>query len=108
MLGRASLIVACAVLLWPVHASAQIYAWRDASGTMVLSDRKIDAPTDVYTVEGAPTYRTTAPAASPSAVGRYEDLVLEHASKQSLRPELVRAVIQVESGFNPRARSPKG
>ena len=32
----------------------------------------------------------------------------EHASRHSLRPELVRAVIQVESGFNPRAVSPKG
>ena len=38
----------------------------------------------------------------------YDPLVLEHATRQSLRPELVRAVIQVESGFNPWARSPKG
>ena len=37
-----------------------------------------------------------------------DDLIVTHASKQGLRPELVRAVIQVESGFNPRARSPKG
>jgi soluble lytic murein transglycosylase-like protein len=35
-------------------------------------------------------------------------LVQEHSQKQSLRPELVRAVIQVESGFDPRATSPKG
>jgi soluble lytic murein transglycosylase-like protein len=41
-------------------------------------------------------------------VDRFNDLVLEHASKQAVRPELVRAVIQVESGFNPLARSPKG
>jgi len=39
---------------------------------------------------------------------RYEPLIQEHANRQSLRPELVRAVIQVESGFNPRALSPKG
>ena len=32
----------------------------------------------------------------------------EHASRHALRPDLVRAVIQVESGFNPMARSPKG
>jgi len=38
----------------------------------------------------------------------FEDLVREHSERQSLRPELVRAVIQVESGFNPRATSPKG
>jgi soluble lytic murein transglycosylase-like protein len=41
-------------------------------------------------------------------VDRFEPLVQEHATRQSLRPDLVRAVIQVESGFNPWARSPKG
>jgi soluble lytic murein transglycosylase-like protein len=34
--------------------------------------------------------------------------VLEYSTRQSLRPELVRAVIQVESGYNSRALSPKG
>jgi soluble lytic murein transglycosylase-like protein len=35
-------------------------------------------------------------------------MVLEQAARHAVRPELVRAVIQVESGFNPLARSPKG
>jgi soluble lytic murein transglycosylase-like protein len=39
---------------------------------------------------------------------QFEALVQEHSAKQQLRPDLVRAVIQVESGFNPHARSPKG
>ena len=39
---------------------------------------------------------------------RYEPLIEEHSARHSLRPALVRAVIQVESGFNPRARSVKG
>jgi len=95
-------------LLFPASATAQIYAWRDANGTLVLSDRNINAPTDVYTVEGAPAIRTTRPMPAARVVDRFNDLVLEHASKQALRPELVRAVIQVESGFNPLARSPKG
>ncbi len=93
---------------WPRHADAQIYAWRDANGTLVLSDRKLDANAAVYEVPGAPAYRTTTPAAPPSRGGRFETLVQEHASRQSLRPELVRAVIQVESGFDPQARSGKG
>ena len=38
----------------------------------------------------------------------FEDLILEHAREQGVRPDLVRAVVQVESAFNPRARSPKG
>ena len=39
---------------------------------------------------------------------RFDPLVREHAARHGLRPDLVRAVIQVESGFNPRATSPKG
>jgi soluble lytic murein transglycosylase-like protein len=88
-------------------ANAQIYAWRDANGTLVLSDRALQAPTEIYEVLGAPAYVVTRPAAAASHA-RYDDLVAEHASRHALRPELVRAVIQVESGFNPRARSPKG
>jgi soluble lytic murein transglycosylase-like protein len=105
---RLCLALACVACFWPVRADAQIYAWRDANGTMVLSDRTIDAPTDVYTVEGAPAYRTTAPSTVSTISNRYDDLVLEHAGRHNLRPELVRAVIQVESGFNPRARSAAG
>jgi soluble lytic murein transglycosylase-like protein len=99
-----------ALVMWafPSPADAQIYAWRDANGTLVLSDRAIDAPADVYQVAGAPSYVTTRPAEDASGVDRYEPLIREHAMRRSLRPELVRAVIQVESGFNARALSPKG
>jgi len=104
----AFLFTALAVSAWPSRADAQIYAWRDANGTLVLSDRAIDAPTDVYTVAGAPRYVTTRPTEDLVENDRYEPLIQQHANRQALRPELVRAVIQVESGFNPRALSPKG
>ena len=95
-----------AAVLWPAAASAQIYAWRDANGTLVLSDRKLEAPTTIYDVPEAPAYRATRPV--PAGATRYEALVQDYASRVSLRPELVRAVIQVESGFNPKATSPVG
>jgi soluble lytic murein transglycosylase-like protein len=103
---RTVLFTVVAAALSPAVAHAQIYAWRDAKGTLVLSDRALDTPTQVFEVHGAPAYRTTQP--TSAAASRYDDLVLEHASRHSLRPELVRAVIQVESGFNARATSPKG
>jgi soluble lytic murein transglycosylase-like protein len=106
-LFRTLLPVLAAAALMPGAAEAQIYAWRDANGTLVLSDRQIDAPTTVYAVEGAPKYRTTTQVTSPASA-RYEDLVQEYASRESVPAELVRAVIQVESGFNARATSPKG
>jgi soluble lytic murein transglycosylase len=107
MVSRVLLLIPCALLLAVAAAQAQIYAWRDANGTLVLSDKSIDAPTDVYVVPGAPAIRTTRKVES-GAAARYDDLVVTHATLNGLRPELVRAVIQVESGFNPRARSPKG
>jgi soluble lytic murein transglycosylase-like protein len=97
-----------ALLLSVTPASAQIYAWRDASGNLVMSDRKLDETAATYAVPDAPTVRVTRPAVVTTEDEHFDDLVIEHAARQSLRPELVRAVIQVESGFNPRATSPKG
>jgi hypothetical protein len=107
----AALLLVVASALWVKHADAQIYTWVDANGTMVLSDRTIEAPTDVHVVAGTTALRTTRPA-DATPVDRPDDtidtLVIEHATRHAIRPELVRAVIQVESGFNPRALSPKG
>ena len=108
MLTRALVIAAIAIALAPTAANAQIYAWRDAKGTLVLSDRKLEEPAAVYEVPGAPEYRTTKPISSASDTRPFEPHVLEFAARESLRPELVRAVIQVESAYNPRATSPKG
>jgi soluble lytic murein transglycosylase-like protein len=90
-------------------ARAQIYSWRDEKGTLVLSNRRPAAGVDTrtYAVPRAQTVRATRYA----TVGRgraYDDLIGEHARANGVRPDLVRAVMQVESGFNPLARSPKG
>jgi soluble lytic murein transglycosylase-like protein len=108
MFIRTLAIVALAALAWPSQADAQIYAWRDAGGNMVLSDRRLDAGATTYAVPEAPSFRSTRPAARIDALEQFEPLVQAHATRHSLRPDLVRAVIQVESGFNPWARSPKG
>jgi soluble lytic murein transglycosylase-like protein len=102
--------LACAAAALAAPAHAQIYAWRDANGTLVLSDRKLDASAKTYAVtEGTTTsVRSTRPMTSRAIRDRFEPLIQEHASRHALRPDLVRAVIQVESGFNPRARSNKG
>jgi soluble lytic murein transglycosylase-like protein len=88
-------------------AEAQIYSWRDANGSLVLSDRVPASAPDTYLVAHATSIRTTRPASSGYA-DEYESLIVRHAAMNNLRPDLVRAVIQVESGFNPRAVSPKG
>jgi len=111
---RVLALIVTVVTMTAASAEAQIYAWRDASGTLVLSDRKMDEGARTYEVPGAPEIRSTrpVPVAVPLAVQTeregYERLIQEHATRHSLRPDLVRAVIQVESGFNPLARSSKG
>jgi hypothetical protein len=92
-------------------ASAQIYTWRDANGTLVLSDTApVDTATPTHTYKVA---NTQAPVRVTRPVSRqyrddYDELVVEHARAHGIRPDLVRAVIQVESGYNPGARSVKG
>ncbi len=108
MIARSLLVAALVSVVWPTQARAQIYAWHDANGSLVLSDRRLDSAAETYAVPSAPTFRSTRPAASNGEMEAFEPLVQEHAARQNLRPDLVRAVIQVESGFNPWARSPKG
>lgn len=108
MLVRTLLVVTYAALAWPIQADAQIYAWRDTNGQLVLSDRQLSAGATTYAVPNSQTFRSTRPSAPGVMYDRFEPLVQEHATRQGLRPDLVRAVIQVESGFNPRVTSPKG
>lgn len=105
---RVVLATAAIVAALPLPAAAQIYLHTDPHGREIWSDRPIDQPTAVFAVPGASAQYSTRPVADAASVSDYDSLVIEHATRQALRPELVRAVIQVESGFNPRALSPKG
>jgi soluble lytic murein transglycosylase-like protein len=109
--ARLLVLVALANCGLAATASAQIYTWRDANGSLVLSDTApADSPAALHTYKVA---NTLAPVRVTRPVSRqyretYDDLIVEHARAQGIRPDLVRAVIQVESGYNPYARSVKG
>jgi len=90
----------------PLPAQAQIYAWRDANGNQVYSDRLQSSDYRTFAVAGS-AFRSTRPAAEKYR-NRFESLIDEAAARHAVRPDLIRAVIQVESGFDPRARSSKG
>jgi soluble lytic murein transglycosylase-like protein len=111
---RQFLVVSCAVatlcLGLSAPAGAQIYAWRDADGRLVLSRQPIPGATPVPSfpvVKATPQVRTTRFAAVQRAE-LYDDLISEHAKLHGIRTDLVRAVVQVESAFNTYAKSPKG
>ena len=100
-------LFACLAAALP--AEAQIYSWRDANGAQVFSDRPRDDRREMvtFTVGSSPTVRATKPA-PPRQAGRFDDIINRHAADSGISPDLIKAVIQVESGFNPAAISPKG
>lgn len=105
--SRAGWMIAAGLLLGlPSVSAAQIYSWRDANGSLVYSDRVQSAEYRTFAVPGS-AFRSTRPA-SDKYRNRFDALIDEAAARHAVRPDLVRAVIQVESGFDPRARSPKG
>lgn len=97
-------------VLTPSLAQAQLYSWKDANGRLIISDRPQDPAAKTYAVAYVGTgYGVAKPAATGTRrVTEFDDLIVEHATRHSLQPDFVRAVIQAESAFNPRARSPKG
>jgi soluble lytic murein transglycosylase-like protein len=104
-----SCLVFTAGIASAVPARAQIYSWHDDNGNLVLSNRRPagTAPLNSYAVPKAEGVRSTRIATADRARS-FDDLISLHAREQSVRPDLVRAVMQVESAFNPNARSPKG
>ena len=102
------IVAATAALLVgaPVVAHAEIYAWRDASGTLVLSDHPKDKAGQTFAV-GTSGYRTTR-VSTGRRNSSFDALIEENSSLHGVRPDLVHAVIHAESAFNPMARSVKG
>ena len=95
--------------LTPSLAQAQLYSWKDANGRLIISDRPQDPTAKTYAVAYVGTgFGVAKPTTGTRRITEFDDLIVEHASRHSLQPDFVRAVIQAESAFNPRARSPKG
>lgn len=108
---RSSFIL-CLFFLSPlVHAD--IYGYTDETGTLVLSDVKSDAR---YALLLQTEIQQNPTLAIPLAGGRinwenqkrYLPIVAQAAREYQLDEALLHAVISTESGYEPRAVSPKG
>lgn len=102
---RIVMAVTALALATPVVARAEVYTWRDEAGNLVLSDRPKDGAERTYAVGTTGDIRTTRGTIKNTT---YDPLIAEHAASHGIRADLVRAVIQAESAFNPMARSIKG
>lgn len=95
-------------------ASAQIFSGTDASGTVVLGNF-LSESSPLLLISGDPPEAPIRPA--PASIAAYrsvttpkalESAIREAAHRHSVPESLLTAVIAVESGFDPRAVSPKG
>jgi soluble lytic murein transglycosylase-like protein len=103
----ASLVAFGMAAAFPAAVNAQIYSWRDPSGQLVLSDRPLGKVVTTYAVREGSAIRSTRGVVGARA-RQYESLIRQHAAEQGVHPDLVRAVIQTESAFDPSAVSAKG
>ena len=101
-----TLVATVVALAMPCVAQAQIYTWRDGGGNLVLSDHPKDGTQRTYAVVGTSGDIRTTRVGKRSTT--YDSIIDEHATQHGVRSDLVRAVIQAESAFNPTARSVKG
>jgi soluble lytic murein transglycosylase-like protein len=120
-----SLCCAAAILLLAAGAArADIYGYVDDKGVSHFSDRRLTSRYYLYkrespqvkTFPGSSLVIINVPSSAPRRAGginpayrkQFAPLVAAVAREQGLDPALLHAVVTVESGYNPRARSVKG
>lgn len=111
--------VSVLILFCPVsHADDNIYTWVDDRGTRHFSNSPDHKDARIYIkAKRTGVARRGSGSKSRSYARRstrftdrdtYDNIIKEAAEVYGLEFALVKAVIKVESNFNPRARSPKG
>jgi soluble lytic murein transglycosylase-like protein len=110
----AVLAVASAIGLVPGEASADIFSYTDADGTVHFTNKpRGDGRYKLAIKSAARPKAEGATAFAPSDASsdrftRYDEWIRQAATLYQLPEELVRAIIKCESDFDPRAVSPAG
>jgi len=100
-----------AVLALPGFARADIFAFTDSSGVTHFSNVPSDARYKLLISAPSETPGSIAPGKAINWLARsaqYDQAIAGAAKANTIQAALVRAVIVVESGFNPRAVSKRG
>lgn len=96
------LLFLLAVIVGPAAAASYIYSYVDERGVLHFTNAPVDS-------RYRPTRYLASPPESNSRAGRnYDTLIRSAARRHQLDPELIRAVIKVESNFERKAVSRKG
>ena len=100
MRGALFCIMTIVLLSAVTYSEAAMYSYVDQNGSMHFTN--VPADPRYRQVPGFENIREA------SARGRYGSFIRTAAERYSLDPELIRAIIKVESDFNPYAVSKKG
>lgn len=91
---------------------ADIYKYEDEKGVVYFTNRPRDPQFKLYiqdkTKKGKEMPDTSSETTSPPVNNDYDALISEVSKKYQVDFALIKAIIRVESGFNPVAVSPKG
>jgi soluble lytic murein transglycosylase-like protein len=104
-------IVVVAGLAFAPDAHADIFGKIDSTGVVVLTDTPGKTGMSVIVATPAPAERTKRPGNSKAAradAAQFDSVIAEASETFHLPPELLRAVIDVESRYDPNAISGKG
>ena len=108
---RSTSSIPCAVMLFLLGAGgtaqADIYSFVDSAGVTHFTNVPVDARYRLL-LATPPEERKARPENWVAKAGEFDRLIERAAHSHAVRPELVRAVILVESAFNPRAVSNRG
>jgi soluble lytic murein transglycosylase-like protein len=103
------LAVASAILLSANISSGQaLYSYLDANGDRVFTNVPPVHPIPGMQVTGAPAPTPAPVQTAASKTGSFDPIIEKYAGENQLDPHLIRSIIDQESGFNPKAVSPKG
>ena len=109
MLLKSGFLIMALLLVASVEARPRIYTYVDADGLRHYTDVPDN---NRYRLLVLPHDRTTSGDHYDSMLlakaGQYDSIIERAAMSASVEPNLLRAVILVESGFNPRAMSKRG
>jgi soluble lytic murein transglycosylase-like protein len=97
-----NVLVAATLLLAGVPVAADIYMFRDADGVMHFTNTPSSPEYRLYIRTHNPRFYT------PADTTTYDRIIKEAARRHGIDFYLVKAIIQAESSFNPRAVSKKG
>jgi len=101
-------LIAC--LFSSVAIANSVYRYQGPNGEVIFSDRKLDNP--AYTLishsrNGAHLGKLSTPASQPSR-HQLDRMIVTTARRYQLDPELLAAIVEVESNYQSNALSPAG